>query len=145
MIDQNIKSSYFDLKEKKDAAYSMLKRNPSAENASKYTLAAQAFNDFCLETMAALVGDSGESDKSAEILKNIEEYKTCKQCGSEVLFQLSDCRYIASSDFEEDFPGWCHTCLAEHCCSQDCETCQLVADPSKCSFKAVKNSYLQET
>jgi hypothetical protein len=143
-MNYEIKHKYFQLKKKRDAAYTVFKKTPTVENASKHTIAAQAFTNFCIETMAALVEDTGDPDKREEILANIEDYKTCKQCGSEVLYQVDNRGYIASSDFLEDFPGWCYTCLVEHCCAQDCSTCTLVADPSKCSFKEVKNSYLQE-
>jgi hypothetical protein len=56
---------------------------------------------------------------------------------------VNDRHYIASSEFIEQFPGWCYSCLTEHCAEQDCETCIVSKDPDSCSFKEVKNIYSQ--
>ena len=78
------------------------------------------------------------------ILNNLETYRTCGQCNSELLFPVSDQRYIASSDFIPEFPGWCFTCLVEHCLATDCEQCKVAANPATCSFKETKKIYAEE-
>ena len=145
MLDSNTLSTYTLLKNKMDAAYRLLKKDPSIISANRHTAAAQAFNSFCVDTVKAMAeGNQSDSDKQQEILNNIDNYKTCKQCGSEVLYEVDDGHFIESSDFEPNFPGWCHTCLVEHCCSTNCLGCDLVSDHTTCSFKEMKNFYMNE-
>jgi hypothetical protein len=67
----------------------------------------------------------------------------CLECGCKLLFNVpgTDGEYIASSEYIEEFP-YCHTCMVEYCCSQDCETCER-KDKEECSFKDMKEYYLQ--
>jgi hypothetical protein len=58
-----------------------------------------------------------------------------------LLVKIYDGRYIGSSDLVEEFPGWCYTCLAEHCCATDCAICNI-KDKEDCSFKSMKEFYL---
>lgn len=136
MIDNTTLKVAKQLKDKKDAAYSVFKRRPTTDHSAAYTLALKAFNDFCVSTIEDLIKDTNTADKQAEILANLEDYRVCKQCGTELLYAAED-RYIASSDFLEDFPGWCYTCLSEHCTTTDCESC-TVADHATCSFIEIK-------
>lgn len=146
MLDATIRDTYLQLKASMDAAYTLLKKEPSVINATRHTAAVQAFNTFCIKTMKTLVGSSEEgSDKRQEILANIEEYKTCNTCGSQILYPVDASHYIESSDFVPDFPGWCHTCLVEHCCDTDCRICRVTAgDPAECPFKEIKKLYLED-
>ena len=142
-LNDTITNEYFKLKNTMNAAYTIFKKNPSVVNAAKHTEATNEFNTFCTQTLAVLVGDvpAEGSDKTSEILANFNDYKTCKQCSSELLFSVSNNHYIASGDFLEDFPGWCYTCLVKHCQSTDCETCTVSKDPNTCSFKGIKEAY----
>lgn len=141
-VSPEIISKYFTLKDKLDAAYLVFRRQPSLENATKHTNAMQEFRNYCVNTLAALVGDtSNEAAENDKILTNFEDYETCKQCDTKVIFKTSEDQFIKSKDFLVDFPGWCYNCLVVHCCNTDCETCSVAKDPSKCSFKAVKNTY----
>lgn len=144
MLDSLILDNYNKLKNEMAAAYSVFRRNPSVTNASAYTTATQAYTTFCVETMKALAGDVDEPDKQSEILANIEKYRTCKECGSEILYKVDDKHILESSDFEPNFPGWCHTCLVEHCVATDCSACTIVADHTNCSFKETKNFYMNQ-
>jgi hypothetical protein len=76
-------------------------------------------------------------------VEDLEEYYRCKQCGSRLLVKIYDDRYIGSSDFLAEFPGWCYTCLVEHCCKTDCNTCK-VKDKEDCSFSHIKDFYLSD-
>jgi hypothetical protein len=76
-------------------------------------------------------------------LAHFKKYYKCKQCGTKLLVKIYDGRYIASSEFEEEFPGWCHSCLVDHCCAVDCSSC-IIKDKEDCSFKHVKEFYLAE-
>ena len=142
-LSTDIIDNYFKYKNKMNAAYTVFKKNPSIVNAAKHTEATNEFNTFCTQTLAVLVGDVSPegSDKKLEILANFDDYKTCKQCNHELLFSVSNNHYIASGDFLEDFPGWCYTCLVEHCQSTDCETCAVSKDTNACSFKGIKEAY----
>ena len=141
-LNAEIINTYFTLKNKLDAAYLVFRRQPSLESAAKHTNAMQEFRSYCINTMADLVGD--KSDTSAEnnkILENFEDYEVCKQCRTKVVFRTAEDQFIKSKDFLADFPGWCYNCLVEHCYQTDCQACTVAADPSKCSFKEVKNTY----
>jgi hypothetical protein len=104
-LNTEIIETYYQLKKAMDAAYKVFKKEPSVVNATRHTTAAQAFTNFCLEAMAEAVGDTEDTINKEEILANIEEYKTCKECGSEILYQVDDHHFIESSDFVPDFPG----------------------------------------
>lgn len=132
--------TYKDLKSKMDAAYTVFKKDPSYQNVSRHNAAVQAFTTFCVNAMAELVGEE-PADNRNQILENIEDYRTCKKCESEILFQTDEKHYIASSDFVPEFPGWCYTCLVEHCLKTNCEECKVASDPAACSFKDVKTFY----
>lgn len=68
----------------------------------------------------------------------------CKYCGSQILYPTNDSElYLCSSDFEPDFPGWCHACLVEYCIHTDCTECKLKKFPD-CSFISTKRFYLEE-
>lgn len=139
-----IKATYFNLKNKVDAAYNVFRRKPTHANNVRYSEAAQAFKEFCLQTMAELVGDTEDAVNKNTILENIDLYKTCKHCGSTLLYTAGTNDYLASSDFLENFPGWCHTCLVEHCLATNCESCTVASDPATCSFKVTKEIYTQD-
>lgn len=142
-MTQEIKNTYFELKNKMDAAYIVFAKKPTSTNNSRYTEASQAFRDYCIETMAKLVEDT-PADNTTTILENVDKYKSCAQCGSLLLYAVTEDRYVASGDFVEDFPGWCHTCLADYCCTHECETCELAADHTTCTFKEIKKIYTEE-
>jgi hypothetical protein len=74
-------------------------------------------------------------------IEDLEEHYRCKHCGSKLLVKIYDNRYIASSDFLTDFPGWCHTCLVEHCLKTSCREC-TVRDNEECSFSYMKEYYM---
>jgi hypothetical protein len=143
MIDTTIINTTRQLKKELDAAYLVFKKKPTTDNAATWNAATIAFKDFCVKTIESLIEDTGASNKEQEILANLEEYKTCKQCGAELLYPTNNHHYVASSDFLEDFPGWCYCCLEEHCVKTDCESCKVAADPATCSFKEVKKLALQ--
>ena len=141
MLTQDILDKYNSLKQKKDAAYLVFKKEPSVINATRHSVATQAFTSFCLETMESLAGTSDDDNNKDAILADIEKYRTCKQCNREILYSVLDDRYVESSDFVPDFPGWCHNCLVDYCCEHTCEACQLTDDYQNCSYKEIKNIY----
>lgn len=143
MINSTILATATQLKKDADAAYIIFKKNPSAYNASAWTAASREFTDYCVKTISDLI-DVGSSDKTAEIMANLEAYRTCAHCGAELLYPTSDTSYIASSDFVEDFPGWCYTCLSEHCATADCGSCTATADPENCSFASIKHMLTED-
>jgi hypothetical protein len=145
MLNTETKNTYNKLKRQMNAAYSIFKKEPSLSSATRYTDAANTFKAFCVDTMASLVEDPSEDPSAlkSDIAANIDKYKTCRQCGRELLYPIDTVGYIASSDFLEEFPGWCQSCLVEHCCSHDCELCTVTNDPSTCSFKETKQFYLE--
>jgi hypothetical protein len=131
-------SSYIELKKQVDAAYAVLKKTPSSENVTRYSNLQLKLQELCVQIVEEEVSKVvTEKDTHKEILENIEEYKTCKECGSEILYQINEGNFIASSDFVEDFPGWCYNCLLQHCIATNCEAC-TVTTSSKCSFKEIK-------
>lgn len=140
LLNEELLNKYNEFKQKKEAAYIVFKKEPSAVNASRHAVAVQRFNNFCQEAMEIVAGKPAP-DYSEDILADIERYRTCKKCGAEIIYQIDEGRFIESSDFVPDFPGWCYTCLTEHCCEQDCSTCTLVTDPSACSYKEIKKIY----
>ena len=76
-------------------------------------------------------------------IEDLEEYYRCKQCGSKLLVKIENNRYICSSDFIVEFPGWCHTCLVVHCVKTDCKSCKI-KDRQDCSFAYMKDFYMTE-
>jgi hypothetical protein len=143
IIDDNIISQAHQFKKEADAAYLIFKKEPTVPNAKNWTVRTKVYKDFCTKVITDILNAQEETlDKQEEILANIETYKTCKQCNAELLYETPENTFVASSDFLEDFPGWCYTCLTEHCLTHDCETCTVVTDPTKCSFKDVKNQQL---
>lgn len=138
MLDQAVLAEYFKLKNERDISYKIFKRKPSAENASKHTIAVQNFTNFCVENMAALADDN-ESNRKEEILSKLADYKSCKTCGADLLYIIDEQNYIERNDFVAAFPGLCFDCLTKHCSSTSCEACDLVEDSAVCGFKELKN------
>lgn len=124
-----------------DAAYTVFKKEPSSVNAARHYTATQAFTSFCVESMKALADDL-PVDNTEHILANMDTYKACKQCSTELLYPISENQYVEKSDFVPDFPGWCHTCLVEHCKYTECGKCTLTEDPGSCAYKEIKNIYI---
>lgn len=144
MIDKAVIEKAAQYKREADAAYTVFKKDPSLTNATTWTNTSRVFSDYCVKVVTDLIELQTDTPvKPDDILTNIDKYKTCSCCGSELLFPTGD-SYITSSDFVEDFPGWCYTCLVEHCTECDCEACAVVTDPTKCSFKEIKKLHLQE-
>lgn len=137
---------YRQLKKKMEAAYRVFKQEPSITNASRHSSTVQAFNTFCIETMAALAEDQGTEDNQEYILEHFDDYKTCKQCGAELLYLVDTDYFINSSLFVPDFPGWCYSCLKQHCIDTNCSRCQLVSESnrSNCPNKELQNIYLNK-
>ena len=144
MIDDLTIEHAAKLKKVADAAYLVFKKSPTTVNAATWTQASRDFNTFCVDAISKLI-EEDITDKTAEILANADKYKTCNQCGAKLLYLTSDTNYVASSDFLEDFPGWCYPCLLEYCTTHNCEGCTVTSRPSNCSFLDVKNLHLQES
>jgi hypothetical protein len=123
------------LKKEMDAAYIVFRKEPTIEHATAWTATTATFNNFCVDTIKGIIDD--EQNRHEEILANIEAYKTCKQCGAEVLYPIDD-SYVTNINFVDYFPGWCYDCLLEHCLTHECEGCTVTADPSDCPFSEVK-------
>ncbi len=130
------------LKEQVDAAYSVFKKHPSPDNATQYSSVKLQYQKMCEKFVTDQLNEqAAEEDRKNTILENIEDYRVCKTCGSELLYQTSEKDYVASSDFIEDFPGWCMDCLTKHCLTTDCEACTVAKNPEACSFKNIKKIY----
>lgn len=142
MLSSELLDKYNQLKKKRDAAYTVFKKTPTIANTSRYTTASQIFTAFCVETMRTLAGETSSDNDQEEILANIANYRSCKQCNTELLYQVDDEHFIESSEFVKNFPGWCHSCLISYCCSHQCEYCGLSADPANCSYKEIRSIYL---
>lgn len=140
MINIAVVDKAVELKRTMDAAYLVFKKSPTVEASAQWTAATRAYKEYCVKTITNLV-DERINDLTSEenIIENFDKYHECKTCGAELLYKTSDTDYIASSDFIEDFPGWCYPCLVEHCSNQNCDSCTVSADPQNCSFKEVKN------
>lgn len=144
MLTQELLDKYNQLKQKKDAAYIVFKKEPSMVNATRHSVATQAFTTFCIDAMTALAeADSTPGTTEEEILADFEIYKDCDKCGLTLLHLVDDQHFIAHSSFVKDFPGWCHTCLVEHCCTTPCESCLLVRDTESCPYKEIKKIYME--
>ena len=142
MIESYILEEAKKLKEAADSTYLLFKKNPTIENSQRWTNASRSYKDFCTTVFDNLITES--SDPGPDIVENFGQYKTCNTCGAELLFPTSESTYVASSDFVEDFPGWCYTCLAEHCTKTDCSKCTVSKDHNNCSFFEVKKYYLEQ-
>ena len=136
-IDSSTLKTAKELKAALDAAYLVFKKQPVIDNASRWTAAQHAYNDFCVNLVTKLIEPDDIEDMTEEILTNIDEYKTCKQCNAELLFPTSNTGYLASSDFIAEFPGWCYPCLTEYCATHECGACDIT-NPLTCTFKEVK-------
>lgn len=136
MIDTTTRLEARQLKKEKDAAYLVFKKHPSVENANIWSAASRAYDDFCIKTITDLITD--EDSSKEEVLANFDKYKTCKTCGTELLYLSGVNNYVAGVNFVEDFPGWCYDCLVEYCTSHKCEGCTVSSRPLNCSFAEVK-------
>ena len=67
----------------------------------------------------------------------------CEHCGSQILYPQEDGRIFCSSDYEPSFPGYCHSCLLEHCLNTNCLQCDLKTYPT-CTFLPIKKIYLED-
>ena len=136
MIDSTVLYTATKLKKEMDAAYIVFRKDPTVERAALWTTATTLFNDFCVKTINSLIED--DTDKRAEILANIDEYKICKQCGAEVLYLIDDKNFVTNINFVEDFPGWCFDCLVKHCTKTECKDCTVSKNTANCPFAEVK-------
>ena len=165
MLGTDILNNYTQLKNKMDASYILLRKDPSIINVTRHTTATQAFNAFCVDTMKELTGVHQESsNKQAEILQDLNtnstetgttsRYLTCKSTscgGQQLIFPLGEpgryTGFIESMDFVPEFPGWCHRCLVEHCNNMDtCENCTIPEELGfgtfeQCPYKEVRMLY----
>lgn len=136
MIDSATLAKATKLKKEMDAAYIVFRTEPTVERAATWTAATTIFNDFCVSTIKELIND--ETDRREEILANVDKYKTCKQCGIELLHLVDKDNFVTNINFVEGFPGWCYNCLVDHCLATDCSECTLKAGAEYCSFHPVK-------
>jgi hypothetical protein len=136
MITQETILKAENLKKTMDAAYTVFKKRPTIENNTAWTAAIREFNNFCTTTITNLLTE--EEDKKQEILDNFDTYKVCSQCGLELLFLVKEDEFIEHLDFVKDFPGWCYSCLLEHCLSTDCKDCAITPRPFNCPFDKIK-------
>lgn len=143
LMDKETIAKYKQLKREMDAAYRIFRKSPTLENATRHTTASQAFTSFCVETMKTLTSYL-EEDFNQKILEDFETYRVCRCCNTELLFKITDDRFVASSSFVPEFPGICFDCLVEHCCTNGCSFCAMVEDPSTCPFKEVRKVYLNK-
>jgi hypothetical protein len=155
MLNEDIINRYKQLKDKKDAAYTVLKVEPSVTNAFRYTTAIQKLSNFCVDIVAdaANIPDTDISDK--EILAHFQNYSDCFCCQGEgreskLLTKIDNNHLIRHSNFVPQFPGMCHSCMVEHCLGTDCNSCypyidnpKQKQDPATCSYREIKNIYLQ--
>lgn len=140
MIDATALAKATRLKKAMDAAYTVFRKEPTAETCRKWTNASLAFSNFSTDTIKGLIEEDPEVSK-AEILSNVDEYRTCKQCGKTLLYTTEKDNFVTTGSFLKDFQGWCFDCLVEHCMAQDCESCVVSKNSSSCSFSEIKNLY----
>lgn len=78
-------------------------------------------------------------------MKNTRSEKSCDYCGTSLVWEHPDVPglFMESSEYEPTFPGWCHTCLAEHCIQTNCLKCELRKYPM-CEFLETKKIYLED-
>lgn len=138
MINITTVDKAVELKRAMDAAYLVFKKSPTVEASAQWTAATRAYKEYCVKTITNLVDERiAEVTFREDIIKNFDKYHKCKVCGAELLYKTSDTDYIASSDFIEDFPGWCYPHLLEHCMNTECESCTVNTKPI-CPFAEVK-------
>lgn len=152
MIDNTVIARAAQLKKEKEAAYLVFKKEPSVANATVWTLASRAYNDYCIKAMDALVEEHlGQVNRREDILANFESYRRCSQCEAELLFPTHTSgegasetvtAFVASSDFVEDFPGWCYPCLVNYCKTHTCSGCPVSSNPTNCTFAEVRNLHV---
>lgn len=144
MINTQVINTAKDLKNKMDAAYTVFKKNPTIENSTTWTNTVRIFNSYCVKAITDLIEDKPSNKE--DIIKNFDKYSKCKCCNTELLYIADKDRdnYVASLEFMENFPGWCYSCLVEHCLKTDCNNC-TIANPSNvnCSFLEIKNLHTQ--
>lgn len=144
MIDITVVDHAVKLKKEADATYLVFKNEPTIENSTHWISANRAYEDYCVSTMTKLVNERINTITAAEdIATNFNKYSKCASCGSEILYKTDDEGFIASSDFVEEFPGWCYPCLVAHCTNHNCETCSIVKDHLTCKFTEVKKLLTQ--
>lgn len=143
MIDQTILLKASELKKVMDAAYMIFKKRPTPEAAAKWTAATKEYTNYCTSVITDLIQEEDE-DKTEEILYYFDDYKTCKLCNLELLHKVTDDTYIEHIDFLKDFPGWCYSCLLEHCVSSECVNCDVPEDPDHCPFYNVKKLHIKD-
>lgn len=145
MIDIAVVVRAAKLKKEMDAAYLVFKKNPTPSNALLWSTATRQYNEYCVKVMTSLIEQYVTTSPDTEdIMENFEKYSTCKTCNAELLFPTLDDHYVASSDFIEAFPGWCYSCLLEHCTTHECDSCTVAKYPEHCSFKEVKDLHVQQ-
>ena len=145
MIDATILAQAKQLKKEMESAYTIFKRQPDIDNANSWTTAVKTYNDFCVDFVTNLIEDEELSaSKKAEVLANIEKYKTCKQCNTDMLYLSGTDNYVASSDFVMDFPGWCFSCLVEYCTTHECVGCTVTTRPTNCPFSEIKKLHMSD-
>lgn len=147
-MDQTMLLNYKKLKKEADAAYTLFKKAPTSELATVRRETLQNFRDFCTDAMAQLAADAGYRERTisdAEITKDIDKYKSCTKCYSTLAMPLSDGKLIKQAEFIPEFPGWCHSCLLEHCKQTDCANCRVIhydcvtaKAVSHCPYKEIK-------
>lgn len=143
MIDITVIDKAVKLKKELEAAYIVFKKTPTVENSAAWITATRIYNDFCISTITALVEERiGQVNQREDIVTNFDKYKECNQCGAGLLFPTTGDNYIASSDFVEDFAGWCYPCLVQHCTTHECEGCTVAKNPETCPFKEVKKLHV---
>lgn len=143
MINITVVDKAVELKRAMDAAYLVFKKTPSGETSAAWTATARNYKDYCVKVITDLVdGRIADLTYREDIIENFDKYHECKTCGAELLYKTSDTDYIASSDFIEDFPGWCYPCLLEHCMNTECESC-TVNTKTICPFAEVKKLQMQ--
>jgi len=79
-------------------------------------------------------------EKDIIYTNNINRYAYCRKCNCKLIIPLERGRWICSSAFVEEFPGWCYECLLTHCLNTECEVCEI-KDKKECSFKGIKEFY----
>ena len=142
MIDIRLVNKAQQLKKTMDAAYVVFRQNPTTKNANYWTAATREFNDYCVDTFKDLIKET-ESSEHENILANLEKYRTCQQCGAEVLYVVGTDQYVTNVNFVEGFPGWCYDCLIKYCTTHDCESCTVSSRHLNCPFSEVKRIYTQ--
>lgn len=137
VLDDNIIKKFNEHIGHLDSMYDLYLNEPNELNYTRHKQSAEAFTRFCVNTMINLVEQSNRSSKKSQI--PFEDYLTCKTCGAALLVSTEG-GYIGSSDFMEEYPGWCLPCILEfidtHCKTEgSCKTCSVHTDSEACIFK----------